>query len=458
MLKPGTIVGNRYRCRHLLAEGGMAEVYLAERLLSNAGESELVALKRLLPSFNGNPIFADLFAYEASLSTSFSHKNLVRCVEFFRDSGDYFMALEFVLGKEVGSITHNAKSWKALERVKLAVAIGLGVCEALHYVHGQKDQYGMPCPVVHGDLSPQNIMIDIAGDVKVYDFGAAKTATSELFEEKVVRGNPRYMSPEQMAGKLIGPSSDIFSLCLLLVEIVLGETRFERSEADFIKKAKAIVGLMDLAPSVKECVHELIDGGLQYDPERRFATTEVLRACLECLEREVGLFDPRNYLEQILKTDGPNLQNKPIRRRGSLSVGYLFYLSFAATMLGLSIWVMIAVFSDLFEPKHQRNLPVWPADEITEPIIAKQITIEAPVAVAKIKKKAVLKHGTLVVKVKPWAEVFIDGQFFGSTPMGGLNLPEGHYLVQLRNPDVSAVALRMVKIYADKKTELVHNF
>lgn len=460
MQKSGTIVGKRYCCRHLLAEGGMAEVYLAERL----DTAELVALKRLHPHLAINPIFADMFAYEASLSSSFSHKNIVRCEEFFREEQDFFMVLEYVLGKEVGALTLQTKNWNVVERVKVAAAIGLGVIDALSYLHHQEDQFGSVRSVVHGDISPQNIMVNVHGEIKIYDFGAALAGmTSTGFLEKVVRGNPRYMSPEQMAGANIGPASDIFSLCLILLEIIFSDIRFERSDKNLVETFRQALTSMELPDALRPALDQICVRGLSFEPEDRFGNCDEMRLCLEDIARHVNLFDRHHYLCQIIKAEGPALSKKPLRRQSRFSLSNFLYLSFATMFLSLSIWTMITVFSDIFEPKHQHNLPVWPSLplEAHAPIemqAPKSMNVNVPVVVPKKKERSVGKHGTLVVKVKPWAEVFVDGQFFGSTPMGGLNLPEGQYLVQLRNPDVSTVALRMVKIYADKKTELVHNF
>lgn len=466
MHKPGTIVGKRYRCRHLLAEGGMAEVYLAEKIDEN-GASQFIALKRLLPSLAQNPIFADMFAYEAALTSSFSHKNIVRCEQFFREGEDFYMALEFVLGKEVGAIKAASSSWHPLERVKLALAIGLGVVDALHYVHTKVDQFGKPCAIVHGDISPQNLMIDIAGDIKLYDFGAAKTGlSSPKFEEKLVRGNPRYMSPEQMAGESIQASSDIFSLSLILVEIVLGDARIDRNDAQFHQKINDGLTSSLLPKNVQCLLQDLFSCGLAHNCEMRFADCEDFGQALRELASEVGLFDAQHYLEQIIKADGPNLSSKPLRRQNASGMSNFIYLSLATMLVGCGVWLMIDTFATRFEPKHQRKAHEdWPAHKAQEHGPEQDIAgvvpmplVETAVSDSKVRERAVKKQGSLSIKVHPWAEVFIDGQFFGSTPMSALSLPEGNYLVQLRNPDVSAVALKTVKIYADKRTELVHNF
>lgn len=438
----------------------MAEVYLADRV-SHDGAIELFALKRLLPRLAKNPIFADMFAYEATLAASLAHKNIVRCEEFFREGNDFYMAMEFVLGKEIGLLFPLSRQWQPSERIKLAVAIGLGVCDALSYVHNKCEKGGVPLGIVHGDISPQNIMINIDGVIKLYDFGAAKSSVSSLaFEEKLVRGNLRYMSPEQMAGESIQASSDVYSLCLILLELALGESQaMDRSDAS-IKNAR-LERLTDLEvpETLRHLLKEVFESGLASSPEKRLASSEDLRRRLDAIALLVKLDDPQAYLEQILKNEGATFAKDPLKRSSAVSRGYLLYFSGAAASLGLAVWVMVAIFSDMFEPKNPHILPFWPPEiPPVEVADARAVPVDVPVSMQKKRDKPVGKHGTLHVRVHPWAEVFIDGQFFGSTPMGGLNLPEGQYLVQLRNPDVSAVALKMVKIYADKKTELIHNF
>lgn len=436
----------------------MAEVYLAERISHEGPAEQLFAVKRLLPALAKNPMFADMFAYEASLSTTLLHDNIVRCVEFFREDDDYYMVLEYVLGKEVGTVAKVATGWLPIERVKLAVAVGLGVARALCYVHEKTDARGASLGIVHGDISPQNIMISSDGAIKLYDFGAAKTqSASMVFEEKLVRGNWRYMSPEQKAGETIDARSDVYSLSLMMLEMIFGDVRAIREDKNlgaWLHAALPSLGLPDVCCAA---LIEIFGRSLSHDARER-PSAQLLLENLETLAAELKIFDARQLLEQILRTDVP-MSSSRARRRRTGGLGYIVYFSAAAASLGLSIWVMIAVFSDLFEPANYHNLPVWP--KALPPVEQAEIKIaarEVPVAVPKRKEKVMGKLGTLHVKVRPWAEVFIDGQFFGSTPMGGLNLPEGQYLVQLRNPDVSAVALRMVKIYADKKTELIHNF
>ncbi len=436
----------------------MAEVYLAERLSPDGIKSETFAIKRLLPALAKNPIFADMFAGEASLSKSFDHPNIVRSHEFFREGDDYYLVLEYVLGKEVGTVTHVAKSWLPLERVKLAVAVGLGVASALSYVHNKTDVRKTPLGIVHGDISPQNIMITTEGEIKIYDFGAAKTNIASLvFDDKLVRGNWRYMSPEQKAGQTIAAASDVYSLSLIMFEIIFGDVIALRENVDRDEWLKASFLAMGLSEDAQAALYRAFQSGLSVNGEERISCEE-LSELLFGLARELRIYDVNQFLAQILRTDVPQLARR-VRRRASVGFGYLWYFSAAAASLGLSIWFMIAIFTDLFEPRHLHNLPVWPTASLPQEKAETKLALrDIPVGEPVQKAARADKHGTLLVKVKPWAEVYIDGQFFGSTPMGGLNLPVGHYLVQLRNPDVSAVALKMVKIYADKKTELVHHF
>lgn len=462
MLKPGTIVGKKYCLRHLVAEGGMAEVYLAD-IVGDEALALPVAIKRLSPKYARDPIIVDMFAHEALLTSSLQHKNIVSCYEFLRDGYDLFIVMENVVGKEIGLILQALKNLDIKERLKFAVAIGLDICDALNYIHNKTDQYGAHEGIVHGDISAQNIMVNVFGEVKLFDFGAAQTGVSGLvFQEKLVRGNLRYMSPEQFRGSQIDARSDVFSLSLVLLEIVSDEPLPTSHKPWSFTESELVnyLSVLKFDLSLSDEITSFFIKGLAQDRDKRFCSSLPMRKHLAQIKSR--LFndneDCLEYVREFIKSLSLTAVQKPSINI-ALSFRSLLYLSAITASLGWFVWIVVAFCAEFFDVKHMRNLPYWSAQD--NPNLA--LNEQSQLAIKQAQEPDVVttkpgKFGTLSLLVKPWAEVFIDGQFFGSTPMAGLNLPEGRYLVQLRNPDMSAVALKMVKIYADKKTELIHNF
>ncbi|HXW54026.1 MAG TPA: serine/threonine-protein kinase [Myxococcota bacterium] len=342
MLKPGTIVGGKYRIRHLLADGGMSEVYVGEAFNSSGRKPIKLALKRLLPRLSENAVFAQMFVQEAELATSLNHRNIVRCHELVRDKGDFFLVMELVIGKEIGRLLAAIQSLPLLTRTKIVAHIGIKVCEALNYVHRRIDDGGKAAGLIHGDLSPQNIMISTAGQIKLYDFGAACALNSpSLFAEGMVNGNLRYMSPEQLAGNNVDAASDTYSLCLVLLEMLQG-AQFQR-DAIFLNDE----------------VRSFFAKGLSRHIHQRFANAKEMLEALKGLVRPLS----RSCNDALLK-NLVAMKERPVAKDVKyssrfFSVSALGRLLFLAIVFGLFIWVIIVVGVNYFEPRLRHNLPYW---------------------------------------------------------------------------------------------------
>lgn len=366
LLKPGTIVGGKYRLRHLVADGGMAEVYAGELCVPFDKANTLFAIKRLLPDLATNPINACMFAQEASLTASLKHKNIVDCHEFIRDGGNLFIVMEFIIGKEVGALLPIIKSRPLIERTKIALSIGRGVCKALSYVHLKTDEQGTSLGIVHGDLSPQNVMVTAAGEVKLYDFGAAKmTNANFVLEEDVVRGNLRYMSPEQMAGDSIGPHSDIYSLSLVLLEMLALEDIFVNRNEASIKKANLFDPLKMTAPHryVNDQVAAIFESGLALDIGKRFATSEDMLMALTKAESQIGSQRADRVLRGVIASaQSTVLTANAYRSRSAEAIKSLWFFLSLLAGFGFFIWLIVVIGVDLFEPKLRHNFPHWSLD------------------------------------------------------------------------------------------------
>ena len=200
----------------------MAEIHLA-RVTGAAGFEKLVVVKRLLPDLAEEKEFVAQFVDEARLAATFSHGNIVTTFDFGESDGNYFIAMEYVEGKNLRRIADALeKRGKKLPEAA-AVHIIAEACRGLDYAHQRKDNSGRVLGIVHRDVSPQNLVVSYSGDVKVLDFGIAKSAAREYHTAAgIVKGKLRYMAPEQVTGEPIDGRADLFAAAVVLWELLYG--------------------------------------------------------------------------------------------------------------------------------------------------------------------------------------------------------------------------------------------
>lgn len=206
--------------------GGMAEVFLARHTGVEGFEKEIV-IKRIRPHLSAVPSFINMFLGEAKLAAQLNHANIVQIYDLGKIGDSYFIAMEYVAGRDMSAIIPKTKALGIPFPIEYALKIGSNVCEALYYAHTKTDALGNPLHIVHRDVSPENIRVAWTGSVKILDFGIAKAAT-QLHETKAgeIKGKLIYMSPEQVTGKSLDARSDIFSLGVALYECLTGLKMF----------------------------------------------------------------------------------------------------------------------------------------------------------------------------------------------------------------------------------------
>ncbi len=263
----------RYKLTRKLAQGGMAEVFLAVQR-GAAGFERPAVVKRMLPELAKHAEYRELFVQEAKLMAALSHPNVVGVLDFGEEGGTYFLALELVDGTDLG------KAIKAMGRLSapLASCVGSGVLRALHHVHTRTDERGEPLNIVHRDATPHNVLLGRAGEVKLGDFGIAKLPRGpSRTAPGMTRGKLRYMSPEQAAGRPLDARADLFSVGVMLHECVVGRNPFgATSDAQLLKLVKdATVGPMEEVAQVAGAAFaEVIGRALARRPQDRFASAE----------------------------------------------------------------------------------------------------------------------------------------------------------------------------------------
>ncbi|MFZ6178161.1 serine/threonine-protein kinase [Nannocystis pusilla] len=275
-----------------LAGGGMGEVYLAAAD-GPAGFRKPAVIKRILPHFANDPEFVQMFVKEARLAAALDHPNIVRVYDFGEAGGSFFYVMEYLHGDSLaGLLPKLAQSDRRLPLVH-ALTVGLGVSAGLHFAHELRGPDDAPSGLVHRDVSPANVFLTGAGEVKLLDFGIAKVMSSTgVTRDGVRKGKVPYMSPEQCIGAPLDRRSDVFALGILLYEMTT-MTRLYRADNEFATMNLITSGevpppsrrVADYPPALEAVVLK----ALSRDREHRHATALALHEDLERVADELGL-------------------------------------------------------------------------------------------------------------------------------------------------------------------------
>lgn len=289
---PGLVFGP-YRLLEKVAIGGMAEIFRAKRV-GVEGFEKTVALKRILPHLSDNREFVTMFVDEAKTVARLAHPNIVHIFDLGRIHASYYIAMEYVHGRDLRSILRRCQERGTRIPQELALRIASRVCAGLAYAHRKRDERGKPMRIVHRDVSPQNVMISFDGDVKLTDFGIAKAAhKASVTERGTLRGKLTYMSPEQTWSGSIDHRSDIFSLGVVLYELLTDEKPFaarDKSDAKLLEIVRAcrIVEPSQLRPGIPRAVEEIVMRALKREPDERYHDAEIMKADLDALLEPSG--------------------------------------------------------------------------------------------------------------------------------------------------------------------------
>ena len=283
----------KYSVIKKVASGGMADILLSISL-SPTGFGRFVVIKKALAKFSDNQDFNEMFKNEAKVACNLKHKNITPIYEFGVEKEQFFLTMEYILGKNLREITKKIASQKKEIGIDNAIYIIKEVASGLNYAHNAIDSNtGLPLNIIHRDVSPQNIMISFDGDIKLIDFGIAKIADTNLTKAGHLKGKFSYMSPEQAQGDKIDERTDIFCLGIILWELLTGKRLFaSENEMASLKKVRNcnIPSPQKINPKIPTELNDIVMKSLSKNKNLRYKTASRF-------ERDLNVFLNKNYPE-----------------------------------------------------------------------------------------------------------------------------------------------------------------
>ncbi len=301
---------DRYVVLEHLSEGGMGAIYVGKKMGAGGFEMEVV-LKQLLPEFTQQEEFIDLFLREAKLSATLDHANIIHTIDLVTAGSEYFIVMEYLPGGDLRTLLKKAKRRGKRFSPQAAIYISRELLSALAYAHAKRDFDGKPLRLIHRDVSPSNVLLSNAGEVKLTDFGIAKASThTSLFYK--VKGKIGYMSPEQAKSEPLDHRSDLYSLAVCMYEILTGERLFVHvgltTSADEIY-SQPVPLVSRKVPGLTTDLDAVMQKALALSPDARYQTAgEFQEALMRVAHRNGLLVAARELADELREACGPSDQ------------------------------------------------------------------------------------------------------------------------------------------------------
>ncbi|MFN0062631.1 MAG: serine/threonine protein kinase [Myxococcaceae bacterium] len=478
----------RYRLLRRIATGGMGEVFLA-RHEGPAGFERTVVVKRIRRRYADDERFVAMLVNEARVAAQLMHPNIVQVYELGEAEDEYFIAMEYVQGKGLHEVISAARLQGPLPLVH-AAHVAWQVLQGLDYAHRARDARGQPLGVVHRDVSPDNVLLSFEGVVKLTDFGLVKSGLASNDRPGELQGKLAYLSPEQSHGGAVDVRADVYGCGALLYELLCGRPPFVESDRDALLLAvreKSPSPLRAERAEVPEILEQAVMKALAKNPDDRFASAREMAKPLETWLQSTGeslvpaslsqwlhgLFPPDALAgenetsagtqgTQALKTQGASAMPTAVassRRAQSWRRWWWVPLAAGAGVLGV-----VRLVRSPASPLGERELVVTaeaPAREApvsAPPVVASPAPIEPllrptlaePLPAERPRPRPGPRFGSLSVRVNPWANVTINGQDAGISPVGPLRLPAGDVSIVLRNPELGLERALRIRLRADQ--------
>jgi eukaryotic-like serine/threonine-protein kinase len=287
----------RYELLLELARGGMAVLHLA-RAQGVGGFSRLFAIKQILPHLAADPQFVDMFLNEGRIAARLSHPNLCPVFELFQERGELFLVMEYLDG--VPWETLAAVAPRDPRGLQLTAGVLAQACEGLHHAHTFRDVDGTAMPIIHRDVSPQNLFVSVDGTCRVLDFGVSKVATDHRRTHTgLLKGKLPYMAPEQIRGEPLDARADIWAVGVMLWEALTGQRLFDR-DTDFLTYlaiASADIPSVNAAASrYPPAIDRVIARALARDRDARYPSARDLAHDLQLATIPLGGLASRDHI------------------------------------------------------------------------------------------------------------------------------------------------------------------
>ncbi|OGP79425.1 MAG: hypothetical protein A2V86_01785 [Deltaproteobacteria bacterium RBG_16_49_23] len=282
----------------------MAQLYKA-KITGVQGFEKLIAIKTILPHLASEKELITSFIDEAKLAALLHHQNVVQIYDFGNLEDTYYISMEYLFGKDLRHLLSKTKERNLPLSIEYALYIVSRVCAGLDYAHNLKDFQGTPFNIIHRDISPQNAIVTYEGEVKIVDFGIAKAARrSTLTQVGMIKGKIAYMSPEQASGQNIDFRSDIFSVGILLYEMVTGKQMF--TGVDTLQILAKVCRAEFEPPEVAQGglptqVYEILHKALKKEREERYQSCGEMLADLEECTVKLNMRPTVRGLSQFMK-------------------------------------------------------------------------------------------------------------------------------------------------------------
>ncbi|MBI1754086.1 MAG: serine/threonine protein kinase [Acidobacteria bacterium] len=291
-----------------IAVGGMAELFKAQQR-GVQGFQKIVAIKRILPHFSDNEDFVTMFIDEAKLAAQLTHPNIVQIFDLGKAGSSYYIAMEYVNGRDLRTLLKKVREYGVPIPEQVAGFVVMKVAAALDYAHRKRGFDDRELKLVHRDISPQNVILSTEGAVKLVDFGIAKAASKASHTVAgALKGKLLYMSPEQATGQPLDNRSDLYSLGLVLFELLTGERCFQAdSELGVLEKVRLgrISDLVSMNPNVSREIAAIVSRALQKGVDHRYPSARFmerdLRDYLQRLGAPITEHDVADYMNTLLK-------------------------------------------------------------------------------------------------------------------------------------------------------------
>lgn len=433
---------DNYQLLSKIATGGMAEIFLAKHMNSPVN-SMPIAIKKVLKQFSSNQTLVKMFLSEARIICNISHENIVKIYDFGKYENQYFIAMEYVFGQNLGSLMNKLQQRGAEIPINLMMEIILGVLSGLDHAHNTKDKNGVFLNVVHLDMNPNNILISYDGKIKVVDFGIANVNYTKKLKGTLtsIQGTYGYLSPEQCRENGVDRRSDIFSLGVIFYEMIAKAPLFKHLDNDAVILNsilnEKIRPIQELVPGIDPRIAKIVMKALEKNPDKRYSTAREMRDELLLVYNSLE-FDPncetiQSFLKKIFPSHFIKMTKVLERAQTEYLMDELFKDIGDLEELDLKEKVRVKAVAQEIKMKEKRSKLSYLLFILGCIFIV--LAFAGAVSYMVLKSDIELES-VAVFSTPPGADIFINGEDTGKITPATLQLEKGkNYIIEFRKDD-----------------------